>query len=72
MPIHLNRCQTPPFGSSSSKARPMLFWLARPTAMERWEPRPTANSMTMMGMLKINRNTRYMRTNAAPPYSPVM
>lgn len=40
--------------------------------MERWEPRPTANSMTMMGSPKITRKMRYMTRKAAPPYSPVM
>ncbi len=62
MPTHLKQCHFEPFGSSSSKARPMLLWPAL----------PTENSMTMMGSPKMTRNTRYMRTNAAPPYSPVM
>ena len=45
-----------------SNAAAELFWLAR----------PTANSITMTGRPKMTRNTRYMSTNAAPPYSPVM
>ena len=46
--------------------------MSKACAAERCDARPTANSMTMTGMPKITKNTRYSSTNAAPPYSPVM
>ena len=60
-PHQLNQCQRRD-GCSVSKARAEDFWLAR----------PTANSITMTGKPRITRNSRYSRTNAAPPYWPVM
>jgi len=41
-------------------------------AADFWLARPTENSMTITGRPKMTRNTRYMMTNAAPPYSPVI
>ena len=46
--------------------------MSKARAAERWEARPTANSMTMTGRPRITRNTRYSRMKAAPPYSPAM
>ena len=55
-------CHLLPFGSSSLKDFAILFWL----------PRPTANSITMIGSPKIKRKNRYRSTNAPPPYTPVI
>ena len=60
-PHQLNQCQRRE-GCSTSKAR----------AAERWEARPTANSITMTGRPKMTRKIRYSKMNAAPPYSPAI
>ena len=61
-PAQRMKCHLVPSGSSTSNAREMDLWLAR----------PTVNSIESMGSPNTTRKKRYMRMKAAPPYSPVM